>query len=117
KIEENSDLINGSVNTLAVADSVGVTGLGIWGVVSSFALAPVTGGASLFFLGGPSAFGAIVGNAAVVDAVNRFELNNGKGSTIKLTNEMSESNGKLGERDNSLSDQIKANIEVLPKEY
>ena len=30
---------------------------------------------------------------------------------------MSESNDKLGERDNWLADQIKANIEVLPKEY
>jgi len=117
EIEENSGLINGSVNTLAVADSVGVTGLGVWGILGSIALAPATGGASLFFLGGPSAFGAIVGNAAVVDAMNRYELNNGKGSTIALTNEMSESNGKLGKRDNSLSDQIKANIEVLPKEY
>ncbi|KLL03262.1 MAG: hypothetical protein MRERV_46c003 [Mycoplasmataceae bacterium RV_VA103A] len=30
---------------------------------------------------------------------------------------MSESNGKLGEKDNWLSDRIKANIEVPPKEY
>jgi len=36
-----------------------------------------------------------------VEAVDRYhEVNNGKGSTIKLTNEMSESNGKLGEKDN-----------------
>jgi hypothetical protein len=42
--------------------------------------------------------------------------NNGKGSTIKLTNEMIESNGKLGERNNTLAREIKANIEVPPKE-
>lgn len=117
EIEENSGLINGSVNTLAVADTVGVTGLGVWGVLGSIALAPATGGASFFFLGGPSAFGAIVGNAAVADAMSRHELNNGKGSTIKLTNEMDESNGKLGERSNELADDIKANIEIPSKEY
>lgn len=44
-------------------------------------------------------------------------VNNGKGSTIKLTNEMSESNGRLGEKDNWLSKEIKDNIEVPAKEY
>lgn len=42
-------------------------------------------------------------------------VNNNKGSTIRLINEMSESNGKLGERNNSLSDQIKARVEVPAK--
>jgi len=117
EIEENSGLINGSFNTVAVAESASVTGLGVWGVLGSIALAPATGGASFFFLGAPSAFGAIAGNVAVAEAVNRYELNNGKGSTIKLSNEMNESNDKLGERSNKLSDDIKANIEVPPKEY
>ena len=100
EIEENSSLINSSVNTLAVADTVGVTGLGVWGVLGSIALAPATGGASFFFLGATSAFGAVAGNVAVANAMSRYELNNGKGSTIKLSNEMDESNNKLGERDN-----------------
>ena len=88
-------------------------GTGIFGIIGSIALAPATGGASLFYLGATSAFGTIIGNAAIAEAVNRHELNNGKGSTIKLTNEVSESNNKLGERSNKLSDDIKANIEVL----
>jgi len=42
-----------------------------------------------------------VGVATTVEAVERYhEVNNGKDSTIKLTNEMNESNGKLSERDN-----------------
>ena len=42
---------------------------------------------------------------------------NDKGSTIKLTNEMEECNNILGEKDNWLSDKIKTNIEVPPKDY
>ena len=53
---------------------------------------------------------------ATIWAVDSPTINNDKGSTIKLINEMSESNGKLGERDNSLSDQIKARIEVPTKQ-
>jgi len=49
-------------------------------------------------------------------SVRMIKKNNDKGSTIKLSSEMDESNNKLGERDNWLSDQIKANIEVPPKE-
>jgi len=117
EIETNSSLINGSFGTIAVAETAGVTGTGIFGIIGSIALAPATGGASLFYLGATSAFGTIIGNAAVAEAVNRHELNNGKGSTIKLINEMNESNDKLGERSNKLSDDIKANIEVPPKEH
>jgi len=42
--------------------------------------------------------------------------NNDKGSTIKLTSEMSESNDELGETSNWLSDQIKANIKIPAKQ-
>ncbi|CAG8636555.1 6051_t:CDS:2 [Ambispora gerdemannii] len=75
-------------------------GLGIFNLIGSIALAPATGGASLF-LGAASTGLVGVGTAVTVDACERFsELNNNKGSTIKLTSEMSESNGKLGEKDN-----------------
>ena len=36
---------------------------------------------------------------------------------LGICSEMNESNGKLGEKDNWLSDRIKANIEVPSKEY
>ena len=63
-------------------------------------MAPATGGLSLLGAGATAGLTGI-GVGASTELVRQFhEINNGKGSTIKLTNEMSESNGKLGERDN-----------------
>jgi len=46
------------------------------------------------------------------------EINNGKGSTFKLSDEMDESNNKLGLTSNSLSQEIEARYlqEVPPKQ-
>ena len=73
--------------------------MGAGGVAASLFLAPFTGGASLL-LGAAAAAGGAVGVVDTVEVCNELgNLNNGKGSTIKLINEMSESNGKLGEKD------------------
>ncbi|CFW92762.1 protein of unknown function [endosymbiont DhMRE of Dentiscutata heterogama] len=44
------------------------------------------------------------------------EINNGKSSTIKLTDEINETNNKLGQKVNDLSKTIEALIEVPPKD-
>lgn len=72
-----------------------VSGLGAVGVAGSIALAGPTFGLSLL-LGGISAVSAGVGSAAVVEACEA--INNNKGSTIKLINEINESDGKLGKK-------------------
>ncbi|WP_147411286.1 hypothetical protein [endosymbiont GvMRE of Glomus versiforme] len=99
-----------SVNVPAGATMGTITGLGLFNVIGSVALAPATGGASLL-LGAASAIAAASGTVATANLANKYsEINNNKGSTIKLINEMRESNNKLGEKDNRLSDRIKANI-------
>jgi len=117
EIEDNKGALAASVGVPAGVAVGGMTGLSIWTVASSIALAPATGGASLFF-GAASALLTTGGTIAAVELGEEYdEINNGKGSTIKLVNEMSESNGKLGEKDDWLSERIKANIEVPPKQH
>jgi hypothetical protein len=116
EIEDNKESLSASVGVPAGAAAGGITALGVSNLIGSILLAPATGGTSLL-LGAASIGATGVGVATTVEAVERYhEVNNGKGSTIKLTNEMRESNGKLGEKSNWLSDEIKANIEVPPKQ-
>ncbi|CAI2181527.1 16824_t:CDS:2, partial [Funneliformis geosporum] len=116
-VEDNKTELAASVGVPGAIVAGGFTGAGLWGVIGSIALVPATGGASLL-LGATSvgAAGAVVATTLNV-ADGYAEINNGKGSTIKLINEMNESNNKLGERSNKLADDIKANIEVPPKEH
>jgi Lecithin retinol acyltransferase len=112
-----SEQVDNKKEQLIVKSGVRTAGLSATGGLiagGSVVLAPFTFGLSLI----PGAIGtaaAVVG--ASENAEDRFTINNDKGSTIKLVNEMSESNSKLGERDNWLSDRIKTNIEVPAKEY
>lgn len=48
--------------------------------------------------------------------LNNYDINNGKGSTIKLKDEIRETNNKLGEKTNDRSEAIEARIEVPPRE-
>jgi len=94
------------------------TGLGLFGTIASVALAPVTGGASLV-AGAAFATGTVAG---VVDTVEKdrrgdFELNNGKGSTIKLTAEQQESKNKLGKKYDSETRQLEARVEQSIPRY
>jgi high-affinity Fe2+/Pb2+ permease len=115
QIEDKKVSLEASVGVPTGVGLGAAAGISIWTVASSIALAPATGGASLFF-GAASALVTAGGTAAVAEACERHDrINNDKGSTIKLVNEMSESNGKLGEKDSWLSDRIKANIEVPTK--
>ncbi|CAG8440131.1 11514_t:CDS:10 [Ambispora leptoticha] len=66
-------------------------------IESRLKLAPATGGASLL-LGAASTGLVGVGVAATVEAVGEYvEINNNKGSTIKLSSEMNKGNNKLDE--------------------
>ena len=103
-----SEQVDDRKEALAVGQGVR-GGLGAtYFVGTSLLLAPFTGGLSL-----------AVAPLAAIPLTESFttQINNNKGSTIKLTSEMNESNGKLGEKDNWLSDRIKANIEVPSKDY
>lgn len=78
QIYYNKEQFEVAVGAGAVVSTTAFTAGGLFNVIGSIALAPAT----------------------AVACEEYSELNNGKGSTIKLTNEMSESNGKLGEKDN-----------------
>jgi len=117
QIKDNETRLAAVVGVPGGAVVGGMTAAGGIALGSSLALAPATGGLSLLW-GLASAGTAALGGTVTVKICEEVgEMNNSKGSTIKLSNEMSESNNKLDEKDNWLSDQIKANIEVPPKEY
>lgn len=87
-----------------------------WQIYESFGVMDVVG-ANLFSSALPWPFPAVVESplSRVREDANGVR-NNGKGSTIKLTNEIRECNEILNERDNWLYEKITANIEVPPKE-
>jgi Lecithin retinol acyltransferase len=95
-----SEQVDDKKGQLIVKASIQSAGIGAYGGTvtgASIVLAPFTFGLSLI----PGAVAATATVAGIVDnAEKHCTLNNNKGSTIKLVNEMSESNGKLGEKDN-----------------
>jgi Lecithin retinol acyltransferase len=60
-----------------------------------------------------------VGASTAADGIEDTTLNNDKGSTIKLTNEISESDGKLGKKSDWETEKYEEKYlqEVPPKEY
>ena len=76
----------------------------------SIGLAPFTGGLSLLFLPATIASTAVI----VDDTVNNDDFNyknNRKGSTIKLTSEIQESNNKLGKKSDFETRELEARFE------
>jgi len=108
--ERGHELRNGLYGQVAVGTAV-ATG----SIAASVLLAPFTFGASL-------AVGAIATGAGVVMTGNAVEgntvFNNDKGSTIKLIDEIRETNNKLGEKSDSETERYERQYlqEVPPKE-
>lgn len=91
-------------------------GAGIAANGLSIGLAPFTGGLSLLFLPATIASTAVI----VDDTVNNDDfnqLNNGKGSTIKLTDEVKESNNRLGKKSDFETRELEARIEQVMPSY
>jgi len=82
--------------------------MGAFNLVGSIALAPVTGGASLF-LGAASSVAAIGGIATIATT---GEINNNKGSTICLRNEIKETGLRPGKWNNQNAQNIKEQYEA-----
>lgn len=105
-LQNGSAVWRGAATGAGMVSTVGYTVLGA-------ALAPFTGGASIL-LGGLATASAATTTLVIDDTINNAdvqEINNGKGSTIKLTEEISESNSKLGSKWDSETSQWEARVE------
>lgn len=112
-LQNSEAFVRGAVIGAGAVNTVGYTVLGA-------ALAPFTGGASILI----GAAGASVSAAATASLVNDTrdnpdfcELNNSKGSTIKLVNEINETNGMLGKKKDSETRSLEGRFEQSIPSY
>ena len=109
EVEQNKHLFIAKT----VVRGVHTAGTGIGIMASSATIAPITGGASLIIGGVLSLFSTALGTTAmVIDA----PINNDKGSTICLNNEINETKNKLGQLTNHRTQELEARIQVPPKQ-
>jgi len=112
RLKNSAQLVGRGARTAAgTATTIALTG---WGI----GLAPFTFGLSLI----PAAVTAGATAVGVADTVAKdqngdFETNNGKGNTIKLTNEIRESNNKLGKKSDYETRELEARVEQAVPDY